>query len=100
MFWEARVRHSGNMVNPSELVLGNEGSDGGGVSLLQDAGVGALVLPTNTEDFLEASLMVCLKCLLYVVQASDPYRRVGSTTLYRRGFWYLLGDHGPQRLSS
>ena len=63
MFWETRVRHSDDMASPSELVLSDGGSNGGDVSLLQDAGVGAPVLPANPKDFLEASLMVCLKCL-------------------------------------
>ena len=49
------------MASPSELVLGDGGSDGGDVSLLQDAGVGASVLPANPEDFSEASLVICLE---------------------------------------
>ncbi|KAK1884171.1 BTB/POZ domain containing protein KCTD9 [Dissostichus eleginoides] len=57
LFWEARVRHADNMASPSELVLGNGGSDGGNVSLLQDAGVSAPILPANPEDFWEGSLM-------------------------------------------
>lgn len=51
LFWEARVRHADNVTSPSELVLGNDGSHGGNVSLLQDAGVGALVLPADPKDF-------------------------------------------------
>lgn len=50
------------MVSTSELILDNGACDGGDVSLLQDADVGASILPANPEDFSEASLMVCLKC--------------------------------------
>ena len=56
-----RFRHSDNVTSPSQLVLGNGGSNGGQASLLQDAGVGASVLPTDPEDFPEASLVVGLK---------------------------------------
>ncbi|XP_057677034.1 ubiquitin carboxyl-terminal hydrolase 2-like isoform X2 [Corythoichthys intestinalis] len=63
LFWEARVRDSDNMVIPSQLVLGNGGSDGGNICLLQVADVGAPVHPADLKDFSKASLMVCLKCL-------------------------------------
>ena len=62
LFWEARVRHSNNMARPSELILGNGGSDGENVSLLQNAGVSAPVFPADPQDLSKTPLMVRLKC--------------------------------------
>ena len=50
MWEEARVRHPNHVVSPSELVLGDDGSDGGDASLLQDAGVGPSIRPGYTKD--------------------------------------------------
>lgn len=62
LFWEARVRHADNMASPSELVLGDGGSDGGDVSPLQNTGVSSSILPAYPEEFPEAPLIMCLKC--------------------------------------
>ena len=50
MFGEARVRHLNPEASPSELVLGDDGSDGGDASLLQEAGVSPSILPGYPED--------------------------------------------------
>ena len=50
------------MAGPSELFFGDGGSGRGDVSLLQDAGVSAPVLPADPEDLPKTPLMVRLKC--------------------------------------
>lgn len=62
LFWEGRVGNADNMASPSELVLSDGGSDGGNVSLLQNAGVSSSILPAYPEEFPGVPLMMCLKC--------------------------------------
>lgn len=45
------IWHTDDMIYPSELVLSYDGSDGGNVSFIQDAGVGASVNPAYSWDF-------------------------------------------------
>lgn len=63
--------HSSRQASSSELVLGNGGSDGGVVSLLQDADVGALILQVNPNDFSDESSVFPLG-FFSAAEASSP----------------------------
>lgn len=58
-------------------------SNGGQIDLLEDSEVSAFILPNDVQDFPDAPLWCAssaFRCLLYVVQVSETYSSVGSTT--------------------
>lgn len=88
------------MASTSELFLGDGGSDGENVSLLQDDGVSAPILPADPEDLPEAPLTVRLKCPL---GACYMWSRLlthtegwGAPQLCTPEFWSLAGGRGSQ----